>query len=114
MAEYIFGLAIFIFVSIVMVAIGIAQVRSKEPVGFYTGEKPIRSEQISDVKEWNKKHGFMWILYGVAIIGSYIICSFVNSETISGTVLIATIVGALPIMMFYHSYLKKRMYEIDK
>lgn len=111
MAEFYFSLAIFIFVSFVMVTIGISQVNSKNPVGFYTYEKAPKAEQILDVKQWNKKHGFMWILYGVAILGSYLITAlvekFVGNETISGIVMLVVIVGALPIMIFYHSHLKK-------
>lgn len=113
MAEFFFSLAIFIFVSLVMVAIGVAQVKSKAPVGFYTGEKPYEAWQISDVKAWNQKHGLMWVLYGIAIIGTFMISSLIGNETIGGIILIAVIVGALPIMMFYHSYLKRRMYHSD-
>ena len=58
MAEYIISLVIFSLVTIVMIIIGISQMRSKKPVGFYSGEKPPREEELSDVVAWNKKHGY--------------------------------------------------------
>ncbi len=107
MTEYIFSLVIFAFVSLIMIVIGIAQIKSKSPVGFYTGEKPLKEEQLTDVRVWNKKHGTMWILYGVAIITAYIVCGFMGDSVWTAVVLIGVIVGALPIMMWYHSRLKK-------
>lgn len=114
MAEFYFSLAIFVFVFAVMVAIGIAQVKSKDPVGFYTYEKPPKAEQIADVERWNKKHGFMWILYGTAILGSYLIAffieRFIRNEVVSGIIMLVVIVGGIPVMVFYHSHLKNTLF----
>lgn len=107
MVEYIFSFVIIAFTSLIMIVIGIAQIKSKSPVGFYTGEKPLKEEQLSDVKTWNKKHGTMWILYGVAIITANIVCCFIWETVWTAVLLIIVIVGALPIMMWYHSRLKK-------
>ena len=72
LAEIIIGLVIMLYVAAVMLGIGISQYRSKKPVGFYSGEKPPKESELSDVLMWNKKHGKMWILYSVAIIGGYL------------------------------------------
>ncbi|MBR2950898.1 MAG: hypothetical protein IKC46_13765 [Lachnospiraceae bacterium] len=111
MAEYIISLVIFSLVTIVMIIIGISQMRSKKPVGFYSGEKPPREEELSDVVAWNKKHGYMWVAYGLIIIGFFVMTSFIKSETIAMVLLLSGIIGSVPIMMLYHSYLKKKYYK---
>lgn len=60
MAENIIGFVVFLGTSLIMIGLGVSQIKSKEPVGFYTGEKPPKREQLSDVEAWNKKHGLMW------------------------------------------------------
>ena len=111
MAEYIISLVIFSLVTIVMIIIGISQMRSKKPVGFYSGEKPPREEELSDVVAWNKKHGYMWVAYGLIIIGFFVMTLFIKSETIAMVLLLSGIIGSVPIMMLYHSYLKKKYYK---
>ena len=72
MAGIIFALVIYLLVVAIMLGIGISQYRSKSPVGFYSGEKPPMESELTDVDAWNKKHGKMWIWYGVIIIISYL------------------------------------------
>ena len=86
MAEKIITFVIFLLVSMIFIIIGISQIRSKEPVGFYSGEKPPKTEQLLDMAVWNKKHGYMWIIYGLAIIASFIICLFIKTEVIALTI----------------------------
>ena len=111
MEEYIFSFVIVLLVAIVMMIIGVSQIMSKKPVGFYSGEKPPREDELLDIAMWNKKHGYMWVIYGVTIISSYILSSLVKSETIAMVVLLSGIIGALPIMILYHNYLKKKYYK---
>ncbi len=111
MAEYIISFAIFLLVSIVMISIGVSQIKSKNPVGFYTGEKPPREDELLDITAWNKRHGYIWVTYGLTIMCSFLLASLIKSETIAMVVLLCGIVGALPIMMLYHSYLKKKYYK---
>ena len=73
MVEFIFGLVIYLLVAVIMLSIGISQYKSKKPVGFYSGEKPPLECELTDVEAWNKKHGKMWIWYGVIIIVSYLV-----------------------------------------
>lgn len=111
MAENIIAFVILLLVSMILIIIGISQIRSKEPVGFYTGEKPPKKEQLLDMGVWNKKHGYMWIVYSLSIIAAFMICSFVKTEVIAATILICIIVGAFPIMMLYHRHLKKKYFK---
>lgn len=108
MSEKILSFGIIVLVSLIMIGIGIAQIKSKNPVGFYSGEKPPKKEDISDVIMWNRKHGIMWTLYGVAMIGSDLIGLIIQNEVFSFIILMIAIVGALPIMIFYHHYLVRK------
>ena len=108
MAENIITFVILLYVSIIMIAIGISQIKSKEPVGFYTCKKPPQKEQLSDMNAWNKKHRYMWVTYGLALIGTFAVCFLIEAETIASIILLCVIIGALPIMMLYHHHLKKK------
>lgn len=94
--------------ALMMISIGVVQLRSKKPVGFYTGEKPLKPEQVSDVSAWNRKHGIMWILYGFTII----VCWFVG--LIMGDTLwflipfCSGILLPIFIMIWYHERLKRK------
>lgn len=111
MEEYIFSFVIILFVAMLMIIIGVSQIMSKKPVGFYSGEKPPREDELLDIAMWNKKHGYMWVIYGVTMICSFIFSSLVKSDTIAMVVLLSDIIGALPIMILYHNYLKKKYYK---
>jgi len=111
MAENIIAFVIVLLASMIFIVIGISQIRSKEPVGFYTGEKPPKKEQLLDMGAWNKKHGCMWIVYGLSIIAAFIICLFVTTEIIAATILLCIIIGAFPVMILYHRHLKKMYYR---
>lgn len=108
MAENMITFGIILFVSFIMIGIGISQLRSKEPVGFYTGEKPPKKEELMDAILWNKKHGMMWILYGVSMVGSYLAGQLINQEFISFVIMMVVIVGGLVAMIFYHHYLMRK------
>ena len=108
MAENIIAFVIFLLTSLIMVGIGISQMKSKKPVGFYTYEKPPKKEQLSDMEVWNKKHGMMWITYGISIMSSFLVCAFVSNEIVVLIIILSVICGALPIMMWYHAYLQKK------
>lgn len=45
---------------------------AETPVGFYTGEEPLQESELTDVREWNRKHGNLWIAYGAVILLSYL------------------------------------------
>ena len=49
------------FCALVMIVIGVRQMKSETPVGFYTGERAVKPEEITDIPAWNRKHGIMWI-----------------------------------------------------
>ena len=81
MFQIIFTGITFGIVALIMFVIGISQIRSKEPVGFYSGIKPPDREELTDVGDWNKKHGMMYIAYGICIVVSWV-CGLVIGDSI--------------------------------
>ena len=51
-----------------MLMIGIVQIQSKKPVGFYAGETAPDETELTDTQAWNRKHGILWVLYGITIV----------------------------------------------
>lgn len=100
---------IYLLVAFVMIGIGVSQLKSRTPVGFYSGEKPFSAEQLSDVVMWNKKHGEMWIIYGIIIIFSGLVGTFLIGADAGWQVISIPMVGGVvaPIiwMIGYHERL---------
>ena len=110
--EIIFGIIIYGMVAAIMLGIGISQLKSKKPVGFYSGEKPPLESELTDVISWNKKHGKMWIWYSVIIIVSYVAgIPFVKADSVWCVIpMCGGIILPLPFMIRYHHKLIK-MYK---
>ena len=105
MSGYVIYLVIVCIAALILIGIGVSQVRSKDPVGFYSGVKPPKEEQLIDVEAWNKKHGTMWILYGASMV----IAGFAGmvSMTCSTIAELTVAFGGPVIMIWYHSKLER-------
>lgn len=112
MAETIMCFVIYLLVALVMIGIGVSQLKSKTPVGFYSGEKPFEAGELSDVPMWNKKHGKMWIIYGVIIIFSGLAGTFLIGADAAWQVVLIPMAGGVvaPIiwMIGYHERLVRK------
>lgn len=104
----IISLIVYGFVSLIMIGIGITQLKSKTPVGFYSGEEPPKAEELTDVFAWNRKHGMMWVMYGIVIFLSWFISFLVDDSFWSIISLVAGVCFPLVLMIFYHLALVKR------
>ena len=113
MAGTIISGVIISIVAVIMLGIGIVQFKSKEPVGFYTGEKPPKREELSDVNSWNKKHGIMWIIYGLCIVTSWICSAFIGNSFYSVIPITLGILVPIVFMIFYHHKLVKDYFHRD-
>lgn len=71
----------------VFVSIGVFALNKKTPMNFWVGTT-VESEEISDIKAYNKENGIMWILYGM----TYIIAAIY-------TLLFGTTIGAIMIVL---------------
>ena len=107
MAEIIIMFIIFGIVSLIMIGIGISQLRSTKPVGFYTGEKPPREDELTDVQAWNKKHGMMWVFYGIIIMISCFLGFIIGDSILCLIPFCGGIVVPIFIMIWYHNKLTR-------
>lgn len=105
--ETIIILIIMIAVALVMFVIGFLQIKSKRPVGFYSGEKGPDEKELSDVCAWNVKHGLMWGIYGVIIVITSIIGVFMINSVWCTVPFIGGVCFPLPVMIWYHHKLIK-------
>ena len=103
--------AIFGLCALVMFGIGISQLKSKEPVGFYSGIEPPAREQLSDVDAWNKKHGTMWIIYGVCIVASWIVGLIFGDSVYAVIPYTVGLIVPIVFMVIYHHKLVKRYFK---
>ncbi len=110
MTETIFC-AVILLVSIgPIIILGIAQYRSKDPVGFWSGKKPPEREQITDVRAYNRKHGLMWISYGVGFIVCFV-CGLPFGGLIAGYLCMIEAMGGILAMIAYHNKLNRMYYR---
>lgn len=107
-AAGIMTLVIFLIVAGLMIGIGISQLRSTSPVGFYSGEKPPAENELTDVQAWNKKHGMMWLVYGIIIIISYFV-GYIMGDTILCLIpFCGGLIVPVIIMIWYHHRLIRK------
>ena len=102
------GLPIYFLTSLFMIDIGIAQLKSKDPVGFYSGEKPPKKEALTDVAAWNRKYGRMWVVYGAVILLSFFGGAAVGDSLRSVVPMLGGVLCPIPFMIRYHHILLKR------
>ncbi len=105
-AEEIIVIVIMVFVGFIMIAIGISNLRSESPVGFYSGEKPPKAESICDVKAWNGSHGKMWIVYGIALMISW--CGFYINDIIGTVMELGITLGGVVLLIAGHKRLERK------
>lgn len=101
-------LLIMLFVAFFMLIIGIVQMQSKKPVGFYAGEKGSDETELTDMQAWNIKHGIMWLFYGIIIL----VTSLIGMSMINSIWCTVPFVGGValpvPFMIWFHHRLIAR------
>lgn len=107
-AENIICLVILIICAVPLIFLGIFQMKSKEPVGFWSGVKPPAKEKVSDVEAYNKGHGIMWIIYGAGILPAFYIGLPVGEGIGAAWALGIEVIGGIFVMVWYHNYLVKK------
>lgn len=107
-AANIFCFFIFIIVALLMIGIGVSQLRSQKPVGFYSGEQPPKEEELKDVPAWNVRHGLMWLIYGIIIIISYFAWFLIGDSVWCIIPVCGGLIVPIVVMIWYHHRLIKR------
>lgn len=107
-AETVLGLVIISIVASIMGIIGICQIMKKDAaVGFYNVIDPPKKEEISDVVQWNRKHGMIWIIYGICIELGYWLGYVMPFAALQILFVIGGCVIPLPFMVMRHQKLEK-------
>lgn len=109
-AEIVISIVILLVSAVPMIILGIVQYRSKDPVGFWSGKKPPQREEITDVKAYNRKHGLMWIFFGVGLVMCYV-CGLFWGGLIAGCLCMIEVVGGIFAMIAYHEKLNRMYYK---
>lgn len=113
MAETIIFLVISLIVSLIFIILGIKQYRSKVPVSLNTGETPPREDELTDLSEWNHKHGRNLIIFGCAIFLTLSVFVYflqkLDSVVIQAVIFFIAIFGEIAWLEFQHIHLKKKL-----
>lgn len=112
--EHIIVCVIFGLVALIMIAIGVSNFKSIEPVGFYSGVEPPSPEEITDIPAYNKKHGWMWVVYGIGFIICGILSFLTNSELVFTLVSCVFAVGGIFLLMIGHTCLEKKYHTNNR
>lgn len=108
-AEEVITIIIWFLVSLVFFGIGITQQKSKEPVAFYSGEKPPKAEELTDVKKWNTGHGKLWITFAIVldITGALIVFGLrvIDNDILKAVLFLALIIFEIGWLIFGHEKL---------
>lgn len=94
--------------SCITIGIGVSNIKSKHPVGFYSGEPHPDDEDITDMKAYNRKHGLMWILYGVGIAAVFCLGFLPINRYVYLFLIFLEMIGGVILMILNHNKLNKR------
>lgn len=95
-----------------MVGIGIRQLKSRTPVGFYTGTEPPKPEEIRDIPAYNKRHGWMWIGFGLGMLVCWLAGAITGDDWVFTIFFLTEVFGGLVLMMLlHHKWLKQ--YKVE-
>ena len=103
-----FGYGLYLVAAVVLVWMGVSQILSKTLVGGGVFEKAPQPQEVSDGKEWNRKHGIAWIIYGILIAGSFVGLTLVQDSTVASVAHAVIVVGGFVGYCLYDNLLKKK------
>ena len=113
MEETIIYLVISFLVSLIFVVLGIKQYNSEKPVSLNTGEKPPSEDELTDLLEWNHKHGKNLIIYGgVLFLTLSVFVYFIEKYDyiiVQMILIILVILGEIAWLEIQHNILKKKL-----
>lgn len=113
MVEIIFSFIVFMICISPIIILGVVQYRSKEPVGFWSGKKPPQKDEITDVRAYNRKHGLMWIIYGLGFLGCFV-CGIPFGELVAAYLCMIEVFGGILVMIAYHNRLNRMYFRKKK
>ena len=104
---------VFALVSSIFIILGIVQYRSKIPVSINTGEKPPREDELTDMTEWNHKHGRNLVVFGCMLFVTGTVFLYfwgrLESATLAVAVFFVVIFTEVAWLEIQHISMKKKM-----
>lgn len=108
----IMGLVVISIVSLIMILIGVFQFVKKDvPVGFYNIIEPPKKDEITDIIQWNRKHGVIWIMYGICIELGFWLGYLMPVEILEMIFMMGGVIIPLPFMVLRHRSLERKYYR---
>ncbi|QUH26541.1 hypothetical protein [Serpentinicella alkaliphila] len=84
----------------IFITIGIYSIRKKTPMHFWSGTT-VKSEEISDVKAYNRANGIMWICYGSTYIIGLLLSIVFGSKIGTIITIFSSSVGIILLIIIY-------------
>ena len=113
MAGTIIYFVISVLVSMVFIILGVHQFRSDVPVALNTGETPPRKDELTDMLEWNHKHGRNLVVYGGMLFLTMTAYSFFlkrfDYAAVQTVLFLIVIFGELAWLEIQHIRLKRKL-----
>ena len=113
MAATIIYLTISLLVSLIFIILGIRQYKSEKPVTINTGEKPPCEDELTNVAEWNHRHGRNFIILGCALFMTLSVFVYfiekLDSVIFQVIILMIMIFAEIAWVMIDHNVMKKNM-----
>ncbi len=113
MAATIIYLVISLLVSLIFIILGIRQYMAEKPVTINTGEKPPREDELTDVTEWNHRHGRNFIIFGCALFITLLIFGYfiekLDGVMLQVVIFVIALFAEIAWVEFEHNVMKKKM-----
>ena len=113
MAATIIYLVISLLVSLIFIILGIMQYRSEKPVSINTGEKPLRKEELTNVTEWNHRHGRNFIILGCVLFITQAVFGYfikkLDGVVVQVVIYMIVLFSEIAWVEFEHRVMKKKM-----
>lgn len=86
--------------ALVFIALGLYALRKERPMHFWAGTT-VKSEEISDVKAYNKANGVMWIAYGSLFVIAALASLFKQPFISTIIIILASVPGLVILIIVY-------------
>lgn len=100
MAEIVAFVIPLLICAFVFIGIGIFSLNKKTPMHFWSGTT-VKSEEITDIRAYNRANGIMWIVYGSTFILAIILNLVFNSNVGVLVVVLSCTVGLIALILVY-------------
>lgn len=94
------------FCGAIFIGFGIFALRKQTPIHFWAGTI-VKSEQITDVKSYNRANGVMWITYGLLVLLTGLPAIFLGLDVWAVVFASVIFLGLIVMMVIYNKIYNK-------